>query len=233
MNPKTHTTDGAAVASNEDVESALAEMEANDVTEASGADIGELVLDDSDLSAVEVVEGQEAAYEGQETKAADVAAPAATKPAKAKKAAGAAKTPRTPRELSTLDASHFVLTAEAPADLEANKATVIGSRPAQKKIAEKFDNLFQSIAAGKKPSIYVMGCFNVLADKGTVTQTDLVAALKATNSKKGSSYSEGTARSQAGQIMNLFATVGIATREKQTLTYVSDSPIAAKLKAIA
>src|SRR5262249_20806810 len=104
-----------------------------------------------------------------------------------------------------------------------------------KKIADKFDNVLTELAAGKAPSVYTMACFRHLHAHGTATQTDLVAALKATKVKndkiaKGSgTYSDGTARSQAGQIMELFRVLGVANRERQTLTLRSDSLIAEKL----
>ena len=113
--------------------------------------------------------------------------------------------------LNALPASAFVLTNDFDGDLEPNKVAVLRRRPTQKKIGEKFDNLFASIARGANPSVYVTTAFDVLNKTGTMTSIDLVAALRAVP------LSEGTARSQAAQIMNLFDAVGIAKRDKQTL----------------
>ena len=115
------------------------------------------------------------------------------------------------KSLNALPASAFVLTNDFDGDLEANKVAVLGRRPTQKKIGEKFNNLFASIARGANPSVYVTTAFDVLNKTGTMTSIDLVAALRAVP------LSEGTARSQAAQIMNLFDAVGIAKRDKQTL----------------
>lgn len=190
-------------------------------------------------AALEVVGALDEAYEEQPVSTASVEAadepeaPAAATPKKTR----AKGTPRVAKDVSDLPADAFVLTTVPPADLAANKATVLAKRPTQKKIAEKFDNLFQSIAAGKAPSVYVRSCFAVLDEKKTVTSSDLVAALRASEvgvgKSKGSTYNEGTARSQAGQIMVLFNAVGIADRDKQTLTLNDDSKIADYLRDLA
>ena len=99
-------------------------------------------------------------------------------------------------------------------------------KPAQVKIAEKFENLFTALSVGKAPSTYVMIAFKLLDEKKTVTSADIVAAYKA------SGLGEGTARSQSGQIMHLFATVEIATRVGQTLTLNASSTIADRIRKV-
>jgi hypothetical protein len=159
-------------------------------------------------------------------------APVTAKPKKERKAA-AAKAPKAERDPANLPAEMFVLdTSAVPADLDANKAHVLTLCPQQKKIAEKFDNLFTAIAAGKKPSVYTMVCFDVLSAKGSATSIELIAALKATASRSGGAYNDGTARSQVGQMMALFHAVGIATRSGNTLTFNATSKIAERLKAL-
>jgi hypothetical protein len=206
------------------VEDILGDLEIEDAGSSSIVE-----LDAHDEAVIETMVAAEGAYDDQPTstsgiETAPTAAPTAEKKAPKEKKA------RTPRELSALDPDVF-----GAAD-EAGKDAVITSRPTQKKIAEKFDNLFQSIAANKKPSTYTVACLNVLLTKGTATSADMVGALKAGTvshgKTKGAVYNEGTARSQAGQLMALFATVGIATREKQVLTLNSGSPLVAKLKTI-
>jgi hypothetical protein len=221
--------EAAAAVEAETVDALLGDLEV-------GADEAGVVIEELDAateSAVEAEIAKSEAYEEQPVEATSVEAPApaAEKPAKEKKE----RAPKAPRELSALDASAFQLLDGDVAD-DDNKAKVIGLRPSQKKIGEKFDNLFQSIAAGKKPSTYTVACFNALAAAKTVSQTDLVAALRAATvsagKTKGGTYNEGTARSQAGQMMALFSVVGIAHREKQTLTLNEGSALVAKLKAI-
>jgi hypothetical protein len=229
MNKDLNTAGVAGAADIETIENLMADLTVGD----AGSDTVIEALDETDEGIIEGVVAREEVYADQpdgktiETVAAEEAPAVVTKTKRAPKTAK----PKAVRDLNDLDASMFVLTAEAPADLEANKLAVIGLMPKQKKIAEKFENLFLSIAAGRKPSVYTMTCLSALVAGGTVTQTDLVGALKASAKKNGGAYHEGTARSQAGQMMTLFAAVGIASRDKQTLVYDTTSPIAAKLLA--
>lgn len=172
--------------------------------------------------------------EAYEAEAGEVAAtapvtPLATTPAKTPKAPRAAATPRTPRDLSALPDDAFQLfEGSVP-----NPAAVRSLRPTQKKVAEKFDNLFLSLHAGKKPMNYTLDLFKVLEDlSGTATSEQLVKGLMGKPKSDGSTYSIGTARSQVGQIMTLFATVGIATRTGQTITLKPNSVLAAKMRKL-
>jgi hypothetical protein len=124
--------------------------------------------------------------------------------------------------------------ADAEGDLEANKAEVLRKRPAQVKVAEKFDNLLLAVAAGKAPSKFTMDCFRALKASGSITSKELVAALEATPMKTNGSkgYNGGTARSQAGQMMSLFPALKIATREGQKITLNPDSTLADALSAM-
>ncbi|OWZ90427.1 hypothetical protein B9J07_27970 [Sinorhizobium sp. LM21] len=156
---------------------------------------------------------------------------AKTKGARAPRAASASTgAARTPRDISKVADEFFVLSGDPAAmstdDLAAARAATMALKPNQVKIAEKFENLFTALSAGKAPSTYVMIAFGVLESKGSMTSSDVVGAYKA------SGLGEGTARSQSGQIMNLFATVGIATRSGQTLTLRSDSKLAERLRSL-
>jgi len=157
------------------------------------------------------------------------------KKAKTPKAPKTAGAPAAVRDLSSLVAIEFLLSESELGD-EANKIEVIAKRPTQKKIAEKFDNLFLSLAAGKRPSVYTMDCFKALDATGEATSTSLVNVILGSTSgsgaSKGSNKNLGTARSQAGQMMNLFAAVGIANRVGQTLSLRPDSVIAKRLRAL-
>jgi hypothetical protein len=191
-------------------------------------------LSGDDESVIEHVEAIEGAYAEQLTTTTDVVAPevaaeavAPTKPARkarAKKADAAPKEPKAPRDLSSVAPEFFVL-ADGVTDLDANKASVIASPPKQKKIVEKFENVFRSVSAGKAPSEFTKLCFNALKG-GSTTSTDLVAVLKANE------YSEGTARSQAGQLMALFPLLGVAVRDGQKLTFNANAPMSKRLATV-
>jgi hypothetical protein len=103
---------------------------------------------------------------------------------------------------------------------------VLGLRPTAKKIAEKFDNLFLSISAGRKPSTYVMDCFAAIDAAGSMSGPDLVKALQAHD------YTIGTARSQSQQVMSLFTTLKVCTKSEGKLTINGDSVIAAALRTL-
>lgn len=189
-------------------------------------------LDDSAEAAIDMVIERDEAYQAQESSTDIVEAPAesAATPAEAPKGkkAKAPPKPKIERDLSALPDEFFALEIGVPTD----KSAVMALRPAQKKVAEKFDNLFVSLAAGNKPSGYTMQVFNVLVEKGEATSGELVGALKAAASRKGTVYSDGTARSQVGQMMNLFAVLKIATRVGNKLTINPDSVLVEKLKAL-
>lgn len=218
------TTEEAEAVTEPDVE-----LEELNVTEG----LADLDISDDELQAVDTEIAKTEAYEAQAAAATPGTGTvdlSGEKPKKAKKEPKGKKAkstaPAAPRDLSSLADGAFVLTAAPPADLAANRATVMAARPGQKKIAEKFDNLILSVAQGKSPSKYTMDCFRALQAKGTITQGELVAALRSLNSNRGSVYSEGTARSQVGQFMVLANVLGIATRTKNTLTMNSDSAFA-------
>jgi hypothetical protein len=151
---------------------------------------------------------------------------------RAKKAAGSAgaSAARTPRDISKVANEFFVLAGDVSAmsedDLKAARDATMKLVPNQVKVAEKFENLFTALSVGKAPSTYVMIAFKLLDGKGSMTSSDVVGAYKA------SGLGEGTARSQSGQIMNLFATVKIADRAGQTLTLRSDSLLAERLRSL-
>jgi len=192
-------------------------------------------LDSADLAVVEHVEARETIYadsagDGTTLEATAIEAPAASeKAAKTKKEAK----PRLVRDISALPDEVFVLSLSArPDDLAANKAHVIAGRPTQKKIAEKFDNLLVSLNQGAQPSIYTRDCFAALWTRKTVTSGDLVGVIAGSSKSSGDNKTLGTARSQSGQIMNLFATLEIANRAGSTLTLNPDSAIAHRLSVV-
>ena len=210
-----------------------------EIIEASSAEIvaADGVLADDLLKDLDLGIERQEAYAEQEAAEADpvgnkekAATAAATKKPDRKpkdKTAGAA-TARTPRDISTVAPEFFALVEpDAGADLEAIKTATMALVPTQVKIAEKFENLFAALSVGKPASTYVMIAFGLLDDKKTATSADIIAAYKASGLK------EGTARSQSGQIMNLFQTVGIADRASQVLTLRADSKLAESLRAVA
>ncbi len=201
---------------------------------AAPADIEQNILDEEALLELEIGINRAEAYEAQESKIGapetDAATAAATSSVAPKRSASGAKTSKvkaagsvpTPRDLSAVAEEFFQLTQSDAA----NKAAVIADRPLQKKIAEKFDQLFLTLSVGKRPSTYVEAAFRLLNTTKEMTSTELVAAYKA------SGLNDGTARSQAGQIMVLFNTVKIADRTGQKLTLRTDSVIAQRLRTI-
>lgn len=242
-----NTSENAMTEENDDISDLIAELQGLDdgddtifeetpdtdddsdtIVEAQPEEEAEVDIADleSDLTRAEVYadhEGDGAAIETVDKDQLEAAAKSKKAP-KARKNAAPAK----PKDLSSIDASAFVLDNTQKADcngeadkLEANKQAVIATMPKQVKIAEKFENLFASIATGRAPSKYVTLAYERLkANGGTMTNTDLIAFYKA------SGLGDGTARSQSGQIMTLFDAVKIATRSGQTLKLNPDSLIA-------
>lgn len=198
-------------------------------------EVPNVVLDDNELNdldiAIERTEayGAQAAASTSTEEEATALTSSTPKKARAAKAAGTATT-RVPRDISSVPSEFFILTGD-PATMDdaakdAHKAATLALKPAQVKIAEKFENLLTSLSVGKEPSTYVMIAFKLLDAKKTVTSADIVGAYKA------SGLGEGTARSQSGQIMHLFDTVGIATRANQTLTLNNFSLIADRIRKL-
>lgn len=198
--------------------------------------LDDLTLDESDLRKVEATIERQEAYAEQES--AIAAAPATTQTVvKASKTPRAPAAPRVARDLNSVASEYFLLeVSSVPLDdaaLDQVKADTLKLIPTQKKVAEKFENLFTSLASGRAPSTFVVMAFNLLEKTGTMSSTELVAAYKMAGAKSDTEgYNEGTARSQAGQIMNLFDTVKIATRTKQSLELNANSAVAVKLRAI-
>jgi hypothetical protein len=191
------------------------------------------------LAAIEIVGAVGDAYIEQPVTTGNIEAPApaAAKEKKVRKASTkVAGTPRATKDLSAIDAGVFVLEdmAVAVIGLEANKLAVLAAVPKQKKVAEKFENVIRSLSVNKRPSVYVMACFDVLqaSATGEATSSDLVGALKAASSRSGSGYSQGTAAAQTGQIMVLFDHLKIAKRDGQKLTLDRDAPMTKRLAAL-
>jgi hypothetical protein len=194
------------------------------------------VLGDDALADLDLALNRSEIYEEQTSDAiasvepVDPTAAKAPKKPRVAKAAGAAASTRTPRDMNSVASEFFVLRGDVSTmsdeDKDAAKAATIATKPAQVKIAEKFENLFTALSVNKAPSTYVMIAFALLEAKKSVTSGDIVGAYKA------SGLGEGTARSQSGQIMHLFATVGIATRSSQTLTLNADSLVAERLRSL-
>lgn len=250
MTKHTNTSNGAELSAAEvsSIEESLMDLEIEELVEGDTAveEIGLSAmgeLDETDEAALEMVIAKDEVYAEQESSEVldepvavikEKKAKAAKAP-KAPRAAAAPKAPAPTRDPAMLPESAFILTpAHSAIDPEVNKADVLASRPLQKKIAEKFDNLLVSLAAGRAPSVYTMDCFRVLDLKKSCTSGDLVAALCATTKRGGSdTYSIGTARSQVGQCMELFKVLGIADRAKSALTLNEDSLLAVQLRAFA
>lgn len=223
----------------ESVEAILDDLDNLDL-EATGEETIEEISEDDvtgdDLRDLEIQIEREAAYEEQTSNLdADAGAVETAKeerkknPVKVRNPGKSASTPRAPKDLNAVAAEFFVLEGDVAtmdqADIDDAKTTTMMLVPTQKKIAEKFENLFSALAAGKLPSTYVVQAFKLLDGKGAVTSTEIVNDFKGT-------YKQGTAMSQAGQIMHLFATVKIADRSKNTLTLNKNSVVAGRLRGL-
>lgn len=201
------------------------------VAEADAGEIIELTDDEEAILTAEIAK-QEAYESAEPDEVGDIAtlepavspAPAEIKIAKTPRTPRAAKTGGTRvRNLDDVAPEHFVLTTDYAGDLDANKKLVISTRPSQIKVADKFDNIFLSLANKTLPSAFVTIQFKFLAEHESTTTKELVALLQT------SGYKEGTARAQVGQITTLFPILGIASRTGSTLRLKEDSQIAETL----
>ncbi|WP_439823911.1 hypothetical protein [Aeromonas caviae] len=90
-----------------------------------------------------------------------------------------------------------------------------------KKVGEKAVNLIAHLAGNAKLSCYTEIALEMLLDTGELSSKALYDRYKARP------YSEGTSRSQCGQLMQLLPAMGIAERPTTgSLTLVKDSPMA-------
>lgn len=244
---KVEQTEMTSAAEIEALDTLLEDLEINEEVEAAGDE--EVVLEDlaldgeldedalRDLNA-EIV--KEEIYAEQASEVGDVSTEKPAKKAKSfKKSRATGSTPvtRTPRDLASIAPEVFVLEGDVDAmsddEKEAAKKATMLLTPKQKKIAEKFENLFTALAAGKKPSTYIVQAFKLLDQNGSMGMSDLIALYKTPGSKSDTEgYNHGTAASQAGQIFTLFDAVKIATRTKSTLTLNKGSVVAERLRAV-
>lgn len=94
-----------------------------------------------------------------------------------------------------------------------------------KKVGEKAANLVRNRCNPARIQGYTRDGLNLLIDKGEVTSKDLFAGFMG-------KYKEGTARSQANQLMSLFPALGIAERiGRSGLKLNPDSLIVADFKS--
>lgn len=213
----------------------LLEPSTDDEPAAPQIDAG-AVADDDTLRDLEFALERHEAYAVQTAvKSADPSAVAEKKaagPTKSRSSSSGA--PSVPRDLRAVPDEFFVLEGDLAAiDLPATRAATEALRPVQKKIAEKFDNLFTTISVGRLPSRYVVLAFELLNERGSFTSSDLIAAYRAPGARSASEgYDDGTARSQCGQIMNLFSTLKLADRVGQTLTKNPKSILFDRIKSV-
>ncbi len=94
-----------------------------------------------------------------------------------------------------------------------------------KKVGEKAVNLIAHLAGNSKLSCYTEIALEMLLETGELSSKALYDRYKARP------YSEGTSRSQCGQLMQLLPAMGIAERPTSgSLTLVKDSPMANALR---
>jgi hypothetical protein len=226
----------AAVIVDENMDDVLADLDLDAVSD----EIEELpeadgVLDDDEMRAIDLAIERQEAYQTQTAAAVVSIEKHIPTPAGKVKNPGkrGSSVPRASRDINTVAPEFFVLSGDVTemdqAALDAAKIATMALKPTQIKVAEKFENLFLSVAAGKVPSIYTKIAFDLLNANGTITSGDLIAAYKTTLVE----CCEGTARSQTGQLMNLLAAVGIAKRAGNTLELIKDSVLADRVRKVA
>lgn len=105
------------------------------------------------------------------------------------------------------------------------KERMAGLDTLPKKVGEKAVNLIAHLAGNAKLSCYTEIALEILLETGELSSKALYDRYKARP------YSEGTSRSQCGQLMQLLPAMGIAERPTTgSLTLVKDSPMANALR---
>ncbi len=229
MDPE-HVVSHADLAIQDDLRSLLADFETPEPDEDEVEAVEDIAEDDLEVIQADLERADIYAEAESDGEIIDDMAVESEKPAKAKRERKAravsekAKSPKIERDLSALPPEAFKRFKDDKVN-EALRDRVIATRPAQKKIAEKFDQTLSALHAGRLPSVYVVECFKELFDRKAVKSTELTARMTGPMG-----LNSGTASSQVGQIMTLFPVLGIATRTGAELTYRDDSVIGEKLR---
>ncbi|MDX7711769.1 hypothetical protein [Aeromonas caviae] len=122
-----------------------------------------------------------------------------------------------------IDAGDSSLSAKELTELLKERMAELDTLP--KKVGEKAVNLIAHLAGGAKLSCYTEIALGMLLETGELSSKALYDRYKARP------YSEGTSRSQCGQLMQLLPAMGIAERPTTgSLTLVKDSPMANALR---
>lgn len=122
-----------------------------------------------------------------------------------------------------IDAGDSSLSAKELTELLKERMAELDTLP--KKVGEKAVNLIAHLAGGAKLSCYTEIALGMLLESGELSSKALYDRYKARP------YSEGTSRSQCGQLMQLLPAMGIAERPTTgSLTLVKDSPMANALR---
>lgn len=178
-------------------------------------------------AAVETLKGE--TYANQEGEEADPSVTIAANPAATK----ISRAPRTTRIagakpsqiLATFGEEQLakvaMLTSGTPGDIGELSATVDGLA---KKVGDKAINLLRYADNPSKLQSYtLLGLLHLESEK-SITSISLVAMLVA----KG--YTEGTARSQANQLMSLFPALKVADRSGKVLSLREDSEVISRYR---
>lgn len=122
-----------------------------------------------------------------------------------------------------IDASDSSLSTKDLTELLKERMSSLDTLP--KKVGEKAVNLIAHLAGSSKLSCYTEIALEMLLETGELSSKALYDRYKARP------YSEGTSRSQCGQLMQLLPAMGIAERPTSgSLTLVKDSPMANALR---
>lgn len=114
--------------------------------------------------------------------------------------------------------------AERQAKIDELLATIDDSKKTPIKIQEKVINFYAHLSNGAQLSNYTVMAIQLLVKDGELTSKTLKDAYEARP------YSQGTASSQATQMMKLLPLLGLAVRNGQKLTINPDSVLLPSLK---
>lgn len=167
--------------------------------EAAGTEPSEEEIAEAAAGA-ELDETREKLYEEAPVEEPEVELADAPDEEKAKKKAKT-KTPPKPK----FDAESVLPTLEMTIEGETPKFEGLA-----KKVREKVNNIAHNLTTGAKLSNYTVIGLKALFDQGTVTSKELLETMR-------ERYSEGTARAQSNQIMNVLPAMKIAIKEGSTL----------------
>lgn len=190
-------------------------------------------LDENEIDAIEIKLELNASYAQQNSAVMDPSAepPVSKKKSRVLNLKNSMKkaSASTERDLSKIPPEQFQLEGDFTGLVvdPSVKTDTLLLRPQQKKIGEKFDNMFISLNAGRLPSTFIVDALELLMTTGRIDNGSLVSLFS------NAGYHIGTARSQAGQLLKLFEVLKIGkVAGKNTLAFNPISTIAQRISQL-